>query len=53
MKRIRTSVTGIVFALILAASMLALSAPASADEGGATWEGTSLPELPLGVTWEP
>jgi hypothetical protein len=50
--RISKSVKGIVFAVILAASLFALSTPASADDGaGITWD-TIVPELPLGITWE-
>ena len=53
MSHIRRSVTGIVFALILAASMVALSAPASADSGGVTWDSAPRPPTgPLGATWE-
>jgi hypothetical protein len=53
MNKITTFVKGIVFALIIAVSMVALSAPASADPGiGVTWELPTLPALPLGATWE-
>ena len=53
MSHIRRTVTAVVFALILAGSMLALSAPASADSGGVSWENAPQPPIgPLGVSWE-
>jgi hypothetical protein len=53
MNKTEKTVKRIVFALILAASMVALSAPASAEPGiGVTWDAPVLPDLPLGATWE-
>ena len=53
MKNISKSITRIVFALILAASMIAFSAPASADPGtGVTPTDPTQPLSPLGATWE-